>query len=129
MATFVKCKEESVVRKTYKKEQSEFKIERVLLFFKSGTPVFKEVPGEDERVVNNPVNLDQVLDIEKVLGAGDRSSDWNYKEGTLRPGIKFDFGKYSTTWYYSDENLRDSQYEEIATNQYKPIKGEFRGEF
>lgn len=126
MATFVKCKEESVKYKTYKQVQTGSKTERFLLFFKTVEPIFEEVPDSEGTFKNNPINISHVLDIEKVTGAGDKNSSYGYVQGTSRSGIKFFYaGGYYTNWYYNSEKLRDEQFEEVATNKYKPAKGEF----
>lgn len=126
MATFVKCKEEFVKYKTHKQIQTGSKTERFLLFFKTVEPIFEEVPDSEGSFQNNPINISRVLDIEKVTGAGDKNSSYGYVKGTSRPGIKFFFeGGYYTNWYYNSEKLRDEQFEEVATNKYKSVKGEF----
>lgn len=116
MANFVKCKEESVEYKTFGKEQTGNIVKRTLLFFTTLEPIYKEIPGPNEKYINNPINLNLVLDISKTKGCPDRDSDYRYKDNTSRPGIKFDFGRYHSYWFYSDEKVRDAQFEEISNN-------------
>lgn len=114
MAIFVKCKEEFVTFKQTKKEQVGTEAKRTFLWFVKLVPVYKEVDDVNGKFYNRPVNLNMVLDISKTSGAPDRDSDYGYSK--YKPAIRFDFGKYSTTWCYSDEKLRDEQFEEIANN-------------
>ena len=119
MATFVKCKEEFVKRKRTKQEQTGTELETIFLFFKRVKPIYIEVFDCEDKIFNNPVNLDAVLDIEKIVGAGDTDSNYSGIAGTSKPGIRFYFNsKCLTDWFYSDEKVRDEQFEEIASNSH-----------
>lgn len=110
MATFIKCKQDSI-----KIKQSGFSSEIVvvpyLLFFKKEKTICVEIPGETTNRDNTPINIDVVITISKN---SKKLSKWE----NSKPGILFTAADDYFEWYYDNEKIRDEQFDEIISNHH-----------
>ena len=121
MANFIGCKQGEVSYNKMIKVENGYQVKPSWIFFQKIVKTYKEIPGDNIVYQNTPVNIEMVKTFKKISGLPDLdSTDWGGTtiKGTERSGIMFDMIKGECYWYYSDEKIRDAQYEELLSNNH-----------